>query len=75
MRVVYVIALLLFLGVVGLFAYQNQEMVTLKFLEQDIIWPLAAVIGVVYVLGMLSGWSVVGFLRRSWHEVAEHQPR
>jgi putative membrane protein len=75
MRIVYVIVLLLFLGVIGLFAYQNQEAVTLTFFQQSLVWPLALVIGVVYALGMLSGWSVVGFLRRSWHEVAEHQPR
>jgi lipopolysaccharide assembly protein A len=75
MRVLYAIALLLFAGVIALFAYQNQEAVTLTFLQGNIVWPLALVIGVVYALGMLSGWSVFGFLRRSWHEVAEHQPR
>jgi len=76
MRIFYMLALLLFVAVVGLFAFQNQETVTLNFLpQQSLAWPLALVIGVVYVLGMVSGWTVVGFLRRSWHEVAEHQPR
>jgi lipopolysaccharide assembly protein A len=75
MRIVYALALLLFLSAILLFAYQNQEAVTLTFFQQSLDWPLALVIGVVYVLGMLSGWSVFGFLRRSWREVAEHQPR
>jgi len=76
MRFVYAIVLLLFVAVIGLFAFQNQEPVTLTFLQGNLPpWPLALVIGLVYVLGMLSGWTVVGFLRRGWHKVAEHQPR
>ena len=64
-------ALLLFLAAVGLFAYYNQQDVTLKFFNWDITASLAAVIGVAYVLGMLSGWSVWGMLRRSLREVSD----
>jgi len=75
MRIFYLLVLVLFLAVIGVFAYQNQETVSLTFLQQSLAWPLALIIGVVYGLGMLSGWTVVGFLRRSWREVAEHQSR
>jgi len=72
MRAFYAIVLLLFVAAVAVFAFQNQEAVPLRFLQQSIDnWPLALVIGVVYFLGMLSGWTVVGFLRRSWREVAD----
>jgi uncharacterized integral membrane protein len=75
MRLFYVLVLVLFLAVIGVFAFQNQETVSLQFLQERVAWPLALIIGAVYILGMLSGWTVVGFLRRSWREVAEHQPR
>jgi len=75
MRIFYLLVLVVFLAIIGVFAFQNQEPVSLRFMQESLAWPLALIIGVVYVLGMLSGWTVVGFVRRSWREVAEHQPR
>jgi hypothetical protein len=36
--------------------------------------PMALFIAIVYVLGMVSGWSVFGFLKRSIQRVAERRP-
>jgi lipopolysaccharide assembly protein A len=74
MRWVYLAFLLAFLAVVGLFAWQNMQEVTLVFAGQSVTTSVALVVGVAYVLGMLSGWTVVGLLRRSISRVAA-QPR
>ena len=49
-----------------LFVRANDATLTLSFLEWSIAAPVAAVVGVAYGLGMLTGWSVVGLLRRSF---------
>jgi uncharacterized integral membrane protein len=71
MRVFSGIALLLFLGIVFLFAIQNLATVPVHFLNWKMGFPLATLIVGAYILGMLSGWSVLGFLRRSIHRVQE----
>lgn len=71
MRFIYFLFLLLFAGAVGYFAWQNQQQVTLVFSNWFVTANIALVIGVSYVLGMLSGWSVVGILRRSVYRTAE----
>ena len=71
MRFLYLLFLLVFVGAVVAFAVQNQHAATLTFFQWDITASLALVIGVAYVLGMLSGWSVVGMLRRSFRRASE----
>lgn len=65
MRIVNLIVLLLMLAAVIIFAVQNVEMVTVRFLGQAISLPRALLIVIAYVMGMLSGWMVVGFIQRS----------
>jgi lipopolysaccharide assembly protein A len=71
MRFLCFLFLLIFAGIVGAFAYFNQQEVTLKFFDQSLTAPIAAVAGGAYVLGMLSGWTIVGMIRRSVHYVTE----
>jgi lipopolysaccharide assembly protein A len=66
--------LLIFLGAVGLFAVQNTQSITVRFASWGITAPVALMAIAAYVVGMLSGWSVVGFLRRSIRRVTE-EPR
>ena len=70
---------LLFLVVVGLavtfFFMQNHGEMTLHFYDWAIRAPVAAIIGVVYGLGMLTGWSVVGLLRRSFERATDFRER
>jgi uncharacterized membrane protein YciS (DUF1049 family) len=75
MRFLCFLFLLAFAGAVGAFAYFNQESVSLRFFEWSATYSLAAVVGVAYLLGMLSGWSVVGMLRRSLGRVTEPSHR
>jgi uncharacterized integral membrane protein len=71
MRVVYFLILLILFGATGVFALQNRETITLQYLDRSLACPLALLIGIVYVLGMVSGWTVVGFLHRSLRRVSE----
>lgn len=71
MRIVQAVLFLVFLGVVGLFAVQNTRSVTVGFWTWELTAPVALVIVVVYFLGMLSGWTVVAFVRRSLRGVSQ----
>jgi uncharacterized integral membrane protein len=74
MRYVLAGILLPFLGAVGVFAVQNTQTVTARFLNWSLTAPLALMAVAIYLLGMLSGWTVVGFLRRSIRSVTA-EPR
>ena len=71
MRFVFGVILLIFLGAVGVFALQNTQSVALRFLNWSVSAPVALLSVAVYFLGMISGWSVVGFLRSSLSRVTE----
>jgi uncharacterized integral membrane protein len=71
MRALYFCVLILIVAALAIFAYQNDESVTLQYFRRSITLPISLLIVVVYVLGMLSGWTVVGFLRRSWRRAME----
>ena len=71
MRIIQAILFLAFLAAVGLFAVQNTRSVTVDFWTWEVTGPVAAVIVAVYLLGMLSGWTVVAFVRRSLRRVGE----
>jgi len=72
MRFVQAIILLAFLGTIGIFAVQNTSVVTVRFLNWAVSAPLALVTVAVYLLGMLTGWTVVAFMTRSLRRVTEH---
>ena len=71
MRLFCFIFLLLFSAAVGLFAYFNQEPTTIRFFDQSWTSSLAMIAGIAYGLGMVSGWTVIGMIRRSASRVAE----
>jgi hypothetical protein len=71
MRFLCFLFLVVFAGAVGVFAWQNQQEVTVGFFDWGVTASVAAVVGIAYVLGMLSGWSVVGMVRRSIHRVTD----
>jgi uncharacterized membrane protein YciS (DUF1049 family) len=75
MRVLCLLFLVVFAGAVALFAFQNQQHVNLTFLTYTVEASVAAVAGVLYGLGMLSGWTVVGMLRRSLHRLTTADQR
>ena len=75
MRAFYMFVLILIVAALALFAYQNNESVTLQYFRRSITLPMSLLIVIVYVLGMLSGWTVVGFLRRSLRRATERRQK
>ena len=75
MRLLCLLFLVALAGVVGVFAYQNNHTVDVKYLDQtkEVSFPI--LIGATYVIGMLSGWTVVGMVRRSWRRVEDGYTR
>jgi len=71
MRLIYFLFLLAFTGAAVLLAYENQHSVTLTIFDQSITTNVPVLVGLSYLAGMLSGWTVVGILRRSIHHVLE----
>jgi lipopolysaccharide assembly protein A len=71
MRFLCLLLLLAFVAVVVLFAWQNQQDVTVTFWNWTVTASVAAVAGACYLLGMLSGWTVVGVLRRSFNRASQ----
>jgi putative membrane protein len=72
MRLIYFLILLLFLAAIGIFALQNNETITLQYLGRTVSCPPSLLIAIVYVLGMVSGWTVVGLVQRSLRRVTQH---
>ena len=75
MRMIYFLILLFFLAAIGVFALQNQEAIILQYLGRSVSCPPSLLIAIVYVLGMVSGWTVVGLIQRSLRRVTEHAAR
>jgi putative membrane protein len=73
MRFIQAVIFLVLLGVIIIFAVQNSQIVTVQFLNWSVNSPIALMSVGVYLLGMLSGWTVVGFMGRSVRRVAERR--
>ncbi len=71
MRVFCLLFLVVFSAAVALFAYYNQDPTTIRFAEWQETSSLAMIAGIAYVLGMVSGWTVLGMIRRSTNRVVE----
>ena len=85
MRYIQAVVFLAFLATIGIFAIQNRDVITVNFLTWNLSQPVAIVTVAVYILGMLSGWTVLAFARGSlppgnlsrghWSVVSEDQDR
>ena len=73
MRVVYFLILVIVVAAVAIFAVQNNESITLQYLDRSISTTLPLLIAAVYLLGMVSGWTVIGFLKRSLRRVTHRR--
>ncbi|MGE4335248.1 MAG: DUF1049 domain-containing protein [Pigmentiphaga sp.] len=68
MRRVYLAIVIVLLAAIVVFAFQNLEMVTMRFLGLGLSAPLALLAVVVYVLGALTGGGLYGLLRQSYRK-------
>ena len=65
MRWVYLAVIVLFAAATIIFAAQNFQIVTIAFLGASARTPLALLVGVIYLLGAVTGGSLLALLRRS----------
>lgn len=63
MRLVYIALIVVFTAIVALFKFQNLESVTLTLLTARFTLPISVLVFLVYVLGMLTGGSLLALLR------------
>jgi uncharacterized integral membrane protein len=66
MRWIYLAVIAVFGIAILTFAIQNLDVVTMSFFSFKIRAPLAVVAIIVYVLGALTGGSLLALLRRSY---------
>jgi putative membrane protein len=67
MRWIHLFVVVLFAAAILVFVAQNFATVTMSFLGFSARAPLALLVALVYVLGMLTGGSLWSLLRRSFH--------
>jgi lipopolysaccharide assembly protein A len=65
MRWFHLAVIVLFATITVVFAIQNFEIVTVSFLRFSAQTPLAFLIAVIYLLGALTGGSLLALLRQS----------
>jgi lipopolysaccharide assembly protein A len=66
MRWVYLAVIVVLALATLIFMVQNREMVTMAFLSFSIRAPLALLTAAVYVIGAITGGSLLALLRRSY---------
>ena len=73
MRWVYIILLVVIVTIIVVFIAQNHESETVTFFNQRITAPLSLMFVAVYFLGMWSGGTVVGFVKRAYQHATERE--
>ena len=71
MRALSGLFLFALLTVLGVLAYENNRETTLHAWTYQRDVPLPVLIGAAYALGMVTGWWMLGMVRRSWQRVTE----
>jgi putative membrane protein len=66
MRWVYLLIIIVFALATLIFAVQNLDVVTVSFLSMRVAAPLALLVLIIYVLGAVTGSSMLALLRRSY---------
>ncbi len=69
MRFLQAVLLLAIIAVVVAFGLQNNEMLTVELFAWAAKAPISVVVAIAYALGMLTGWTVLAFVRRSIRNV------
>ena len=73
MRWVYLVLLLVIVAVIVVFVAENRENQTVLFFNQKLTAPLSVFFVAVYLLGMWSGGTVVGFVKRAYQHATERE--
>jgi hypothetical protein len=72
MRLISLILLVAIVGAIVAFVMLNEQEVEVNLLNfYQLHTTMAKLVGAVYMLGMVSGWSVIGILRRSFERATD----
>ena len=71
MRLISGLFLIALIAAVALLTYENNVVTPVNAWTWNADIPLPALVGGVYLLGMVSGWWMVGLMKRSWQRVTE----
>lgn len=63
MRFVYIALIVLFTAIVVLFKFQNLQSATVSLFSASVTLPTSILVAGIYILGMLTGSSLVALLR------------
>lgn len=63
MRYIYIFLIVLMTLIFLIFMFQNFKSTTISFFSMSITLPLSFILLIIYILGMLTGGSVVGFIK------------
>jgi lipopolysaccharide assembly protein A len=66
MRWIYLATIVVFALAIAIFAFQNLETVTVSFLGFGVSTRITILVFIVYVLGAITGGSLLALLRRSY---------
>jgi uncharacterized integral membrane protein len=66
MRYVHLTIVVLFAAAIVVFCFQNFQTIEVSFLRFNVHVPLALLMAGIYVLGALTGGSLLALLRQSW---------
>ncbi|HKB35549.1 MAG TPA: hypothetical protein VKD72_03790 [Gemmataceae bacterium] len=73
MRWFYLVLLLLIVVTIIAFVVENNENSTVKLFNQSLTAPQSWLFVAVYFLGMWSGGTVVGFVKRTYRHATDHE--
>ena len=73
MRWIYLVLLLVIVTVIVVFISENSRNETVTLFKQSITAPLSVFFVAVYFLGMWSGGTVVGFVKRTYQHATERE--
>ena len=73
MRVINAAILILFLAAVAVFCVQNMDTTSVTYLSYRASLPLPLLVLIIYLMGMVSGWAVLSYLRRSVRQLTERE--
>ena len=72
MRLLSGLFLVILVVALGYLAYENNHSTAVEAWTWRMDVPLPLLVLGVYLLGMVSGWWLVGMVKRSWRRVTEH---
>lgn len=73
MRVMSLLFLVVLVAILAILAIENNRPSTINAFRWSWELPFPALVVALYALGMLTGWALIGAVKRSWRRVTEYE--